>query len=82
MRQDFAKLYRSGYSGMPAEKLLSFLKLPLDKCSLTKKRIWTYLRTQSRLISPIEWTPHMAMVSASSALILLVSTFTPSAPPP
>ncbi len=34
MRQDFAKLYRSGYSGMPAEKLLSFLKLPLDKCSL------------------------------------------------
>ena len=66
MRQDFAKLYRSGYSGMPAEKLLSFLKLPLDKCSLTKKRIWTYLRTRSRLISPIEWTPHMAMVSASS----------------
>ncbi len=34
MRQDFAKLYRSGYSGMPAKKLLSFLKLPLDKRSL------------------------------------------------
>ena len=39
MRQDFAKPYRSGYSGMPAEKLLSFLKLPLDKCSLMTTKL-------------------------------------------
>ncbi len=36
----------------------------------------------SREISAREWTPHIAMVSASSALSLLVSTWTPSAPPP
>ena len=49
---------------------------------LSKGAFFGAQKIMSREISAREWTPHMAMASASSALSLSVRTLTPSAPPP